>query len=136
MSACKSVILAVAGLALLAVTIATAPPVNAADDSMPERLALACQTPGTWLDPASGKILSSDQLMATLAGRKIVLLGETHTSMEHHRWQLHMLAGLQAHRASLVVGFEMFPRSVQPALDIVQFRIRLKRVEFNSLRQA
>lgn len=55
--------------------------------------------------------------MAALARRPVVLLGEHHDNAEHHRWQLQMLAALHAHRSDMIVGFEMFPRRVQPALD-------------------
>jgi uncharacterized iron-regulated protein len=77
----------------------------------------ACQAVGTWLDPETGKVLAAATLMPLLSERKIVLLGERHDAAEHHRWQLHMLAGLHAYEPRLVVGFEMYPRSVQPALD-------------------
>ena len=55
--------------------------------------------------------------MAALARRPVVLLGEQHDNAEHHRWQLQMLAALHAHNPDMIVGFEMFPRRVQPALD-------------------
>ncbi|HEV7306246.1 ChaN family lipoprotein [Ensifer sp.] len=74
-------------------------------------------TPSTWLVPATGKTLSHARLIADMAGKSAVLLGETHDRYDIHRWQLHVLAGLHAHRADIVVGFEMFPRRVQPALD-------------------
>lgn len=77
----------------------------------------ACQTAGAWLEPATGMTAVTEQVLGSLAKRKIVLLGESHDRAEHHRWQLHVLAGLHAHRSKLVVGFEMFPRAVQPALD-------------------
>jgi uncharacterized iron-regulated protein len=77
----------------------------------------ACRTAGVWIDPATGTRLPAEQLMASLAKRRIVLLGEIHDRVEHHRWQLHTLAGLHAHQSKLVVGFEMLPRAVQPALD-------------------
>jgi len=77
----------------------------------------ACRTAGAWLDPATGTRLPAEPLMASLAKRRIVLLGESHDNIEHHRWQLHTLAGLHAHQSRLAVGFEMFPRKVQPALD-------------------
>ena len=93
------------------------PPRSPVADAPPAANAEACEAPGTWLDPASGERLAAQDLMASLATRKVVLLGESHTDMEHHRWQLHTLAGLKAHRSEVVVGFEMFPRSVQPALD-------------------
>jgi uncharacterized iron-regulated protein len=47
----------------------------------------------------------------------LVLLGEEHGNAEHHRWQLHTLAALYGRKADMVLGFEMFPRRVQPALD-------------------
>lgn len=82
-----------------------------------EAKARACGTVGAWLDPGSGETLAPDQLIRLMAGRNVVLLGEVHPVADHHRWQLQVLAGLHAHRPRLVVGFEMFPRSVQPALD-------------------
>ncbi len=77
----------------------------------------ACQAVGRWLDPAAGSLLPAEGLIRSPSERNIVLLGERHDAVEHHRWQLHTLAGLHAYRPKLVVGFEMFPRSVQSALD-------------------
>ena len=81
------------------------------------RAAEVCETVGAWLDPKTGARMTGDQVLGSAAERKIVLLGESHTSLEDHLWQLHSLAGLHAHEPRLVVGFEMFPRAVQPALD-------------------
>jgi uncharacterized iron-regulated protein len=47
----------------------------------------------------------------------VVLLGEAHANLEHHRWQLQMLASLHTLHPDMVIGFEMFPRRVQKALD-------------------
>ncbi len=77
----------------------------------------ACPGPGQWLVPADGRTPSDLDLLAGLAGRSVVLLGETHDRAEHHRWQLQVLAGLYARSANLVLGFEAFPRAVQAALD-------------------
>jgi uncharacterized iron-regulated protein len=55
--------------------------------------------------------------LARLAAHEAVLLGETHDDPEHHRWQLYTMAGLYALRPNMVLGFEMFPRRVQPVLD-------------------
>jgi len=55
--------------------------------------------------------------MAALAWRPVVLLSEQHDNAEHHRWQLQLLAALHAHNPDMIVGFEMFPRRVQPSLD-------------------
>jgi uncharacterized iron-regulated protein len=77
----------------------------------------ACPAVGTWIEPDTGEAMTTDRLLASLSGVRVILLGESHANAEHHRWQLHSLAGLNAHRSELVIGFEMFPRSVQPALD-------------------
>lgn len=73
--------------------------------------------PGTWLDGVSGVELAHADLMRAMAGKRAVLLGETHDRFDIHRWQLHVIAALHANRVKIVVGFEMFPRRVQPALD-------------------
>jgi uncharacterized iron-regulated protein len=108
----RSALLIAAGA--LAVIAAMAP-VYAAEHAAPE--AETCREPGTWLDPASGETLAADALAGRLAGRRIVLLGESHSNVEHHRWQLHTLAALHGRKTDMMLGFEMFPRRVQPALD-------------------
>lgn len=75
----------------------------------------ACVPVGVWIDPASNE--RRDDAIAALAKRKVVLLGEAHDEVEHHRWQLHTIAALRDRRPDLVLGFEMFPRRVQPVLD-------------------
>ncbi|MFK0278385.1 ChaN family lipoprotein [Ensifer sp. NPDC090286] len=74
-------------------------------------------SPTTWLVPGTGETIAHGRLLAAMAGKSAVLLGETHDRYDIHRWQLHVLSGLLAHRTDIVVGFEMFPRRVQPALD-------------------
>jgi len=75
-----------------------------------------CVPAGTWAAPG-GERLDAQAVAAEAARRAVVLLGERHDSFEHHRWQLQMLAALHAQRPDMVIGFEMFPRRVQPALD-------------------
>jgi uncharacterized iron-regulated protein len=87
--------------------LASALPVNAQPP--------ACVPVGVFVDPASNE--RRDDAPAALAKRKVVLLGESHDQEEHHRWQLHTLAALLGQRPDLVLGFEMFPRRVQPVLD-------------------
>jgi uncharacterized iron-regulated protein len=70
---------------------------------------------GCWLDPGSNQ--KRDDVFAALARCGVVLLGESHDEAEHHRWQLHTIAALFGHRPDMVLGFEMFPRRVQPVLD-------------------
>jgi uncharacterized iron-regulated protein len=70
-----------------------------------------------WVDPASGKQVDGRELLARISGPGIVLLGESHTTAADHRWQLYMLTALHSRYPDMVVGFEMFPRAVQPVLD-------------------
>lgn len=73
--------------------------------------------PGTWLDPSEGDTFDHAGLMRLMRGKEAVLLGETHDRYDIHRWQLHVTAALHALDPNIVVGFEMFPRRVQGALD-------------------
>lgn len=93
--------------AFLAIAFATAPPVGAHPGCVPV---------ATWMVPA-GERLDGKDVIARAAQRSVVLLGEVHDSHEHHRWQLQTLAELHALRPDMVIGFEMFPRRVQEALD-------------------
>lgn len=72
---------------------------------------------GTWIAPDDGAPLAHAGVIAEAAQGQVVLLGETHDRADIHRWQLHVAAGLLAHRSDIALGFEMFPRRVQPALD-------------------
>ncbi|MGE0153288.1 MAG: ChaN family lipoprotein [Reyranellaceae bacterium] len=71
----------------------------------------------TWLDPQSGETVAPRALFERLLDRQAVLLGETHDVAEIHRWQMHVIAALHALKPQMAVGFEMFPKRVQPALD-------------------
>ncbi len=73
--------------------------------------------PATWIDPSNGRQIDESDLMQEMATRQVVLLGETHTIAEIHRWQLHVATILRFIRRNVAVGFEMFPRRVQPVLD-------------------
>jgi uncharacterized iron-regulated protein len=90
------------------------------------REAVACARPGQWLGAAAGTAgepapaflsRAAADIITAAARRPVVLLGEHHDNADHHRWQLQVLAALHAQRADLVIGFEMFPRRVQPVLD-------------------
>lgn len=96
----------------LTVALMPAPAVLAAEPG-------ACLAPGYWALPAGDATaaVSPDAIVANAGNARFVLLGEAHDRIDHHRWQLHSLAMLLAQRGKLVLGFEMFPRRVQPALD-------------------
>jgi uncharacterized iron-regulated protein len=78
--------------------------------------AAECVPVSSWTAPPDRR-LQPEAVIAAAAGKAVVLLGEEHDRAEHHRWQLHTLAALHARRPQLVLGFEMFPRRVQPVLD-------------------
>jgi uncharacterized iron-regulated protein len=93
---------------------------------LPPRDADACMRAGHWLaagpgmagEPGPGfQPRPATDVIATAARRQVVLLGEHHDNADHHRWQLQVLAALHAQRPDMVIGFEMFPRRVQPVLD-------------------
>lgn len=77
----------------------------------------ACESGGRWIDPSTKQSLDPRTVFADLSKKDVVLLGEQHTVRDHHLWQAQTIAGLRALRPDLVLGFEMFPRSVQPVLD-------------------
>ena len=76
----------------------------------------ACAPAGAWTLPGSGSI-ATPELLARAAAAQVVLLGESHDDPDHHRWELQTVAALAALHPKLVLGFEMFPRRVQPMLD-------------------
>ncbi|MFQ5617459.1 MAG: ChaN family lipoprotein [Rhodospirillales bacterium] len=94
---------------VLAATVAATPAAGTAAE--------VCVPPGQWLGTARNRSIGHADLIAGMAKRPVVLLGEVHTSAEHHRWQLHTIAALHGRNPNMVLGFESFPRSVQPALD-------------------
>src|SRR5690348_1256468 len=73
--------------------------------------AQTCPPAGRWLSltGAAPRTVLADAAIADLARHRVVLLGEHHDNVEHHRWQLHTVAALQAVKPRLVLGFEMFP---------------------------
>jgi uncharacterized iron-regulated protein len=75
-----------------------------------------CVPVGSWTVPGGGEI-SGTEVISNTINQSVVLLGEAHANLEHHRWQLQMLASLHTRHPDMVIGFEMFPRRVQKALD-------------------
>lgn len=78
-----------------------------------------CLTAAAWAVPGAEKpqAASTAAVIADMLKNQVVLLGEHHDEDDHHRWQLQTLTALHAQRPNLVLGFEMFPRRVQPVLD-------------------
>ncbi len=76
-----------------------------------------CVPMGQVLQPQTNTWTNITKLIHASVDKKIILLGEHHDNMEHHRWQLQMITGLHTLNRDIVLGFEMFPRKVQPVLD-------------------
>jgi uncharacterized iron-regulated protein len=78
-----------------------------------------CLNPAAWtmLDSEAPRAANANAVLTVMAKRDVVLLGEQHDEDDDHRWQAQVLAALHAQRPNMVIGFEMFPRRVQPALD-------------------
>lgn len=103
-------LLATAALLLIPLSAACSGPPLAAE---------TCGQPGQWMvpDTAQAQPAQAAALLERMAVQQVVLLGEAHDSAEDHRWQLHTLTQLHAKQPRLAIGFEMFPRRVQPVLD-------------------
>lgn len=78
-----------------------------------------CGQAGQWVTPTDARAQPADprMLLERMARQQAVLLGEQHDSAEDHRWQLQTLTQLHALQPRMAIGFEMFPRRVQPVLD-------------------
>ncbi len=82
----------------------------------------SCGETGQWFSPptsAAGtpQLLAQETLLKRAASAPIVLLGETHDRADDHAWQLQTLEAIYHLNPNLAVGFEMFPRRLQPVLD-------------------
>jgi uncharacterized iron-regulated protein len=79
----------------------------------------ACGQPGLWLQPASPMAtpVAPRNVLDRLTAQQVVLLGEKHDREIDHRWQLGVMNELHKRRPDMAIGFEMFPRRLQPVLD-------------------
>lgn len=85
----------------------------------PTTLDTDCLVPSAWYRlEAGGPVAATGRnVLAHAARQDVVLLGEYHTSRDDHLWQLQTLAALHLLQPDMVIGFEAFPRQVQPVLD-------------------
>jgi len=84
----------------------------------PAQTASACDTRARWIDLKTGQPIDKGELIGDLVAKTaVVLLGELHTDVDHHNWQLHTLAALHGRRGNIVIGFEAFPRRLQSVLN-------------------
>ncbi|WP_247892133.1 ChaN family lipoprotein [Azospirillum sp. Sh1] len=105
-------------LALLTVAalFLSAPTAWATEAKAEDAARIGCVPPGVWAD-GTGTAVEPVPLLRRIAEAPVVLLGERHDKPDHHRWQLHTLAGLHALNPDLAIGMEMLPRRLQPVLD-------------------
>lgn len=82
-------------------------------------LAQDCLAPAAWFatDAGAAHLAKGADVLAAMARRDVVLLGEQHDDPDHHAWQLATLGALHLLRPRMVIGFEAFPRRAQPVLD-------------------
>ena len=78
---------------------------------------LTCIQRAQWVTPQNLKVQNTQTLLQKAAKQPVVLLGEQHPDVVHHRWQLQTITQLYAYNPNIVLGFEMFPRRIQPVLD-------------------
>jgi uncharacterized iron-regulated protein len=106
-----------AWLALFSIFIAC--PVCSQTPAPNPHAAQSCLAPAAWysLNSDAPRLDKPAELLGAMAKRDVVLLGEHHDDQAHHEWQLQTLAMLHLLRPQLIIGFESFPRRVQPALD-------------------
>src|SRR5262245_2299908 len=69
------------------------------------------------VDPTRGDTIDPRTLASRLAGVRLVLVGEEHTSVESHRVELQVIRALEAAGRRVLIGLEMFPYSEQASLD-------------------
>ena len=99
------------GLAAATIVAAAAIP-----STTPAHAGGACLPVGEWSVPGGGRI-AAQEILTRAATARVVLLGESHDNADHHRWELQTVAALAALHPKIALGFEMYPRRVQGALD-------------------
>ncbi|NOX42681.1 MAG: ChaN family lipoprotein [Gammaproteobacteria bacterium] len=77
----------------------------------------SCIAEQQWWLPNENKAISKSDLLRQVSTKRVVLLGEHHNNEAHHRWHLQTIQSLYSIKKDLVLGFEMFPRRLQPILD-------------------
>jgi uncharacterized iron-regulated protein len=68
-------------------------------------------------DTKTGEAISPDQMVARLAGVRLLLIGEEHTNMDIHRVQARVIEALHKAGRRVFIGLEMYPYPWQHSLD-------------------
>ena len=114
------------GTFMVLIALLTAP-VRAADEkaldalpigSSPQRLQMAVLPAGKVMDTGSGREIDLTVLVRQNLDRDVFIIGEYHDSYACHAWQKEFIEALARENPRLLVGFEFFNRSDDPALDL------------------
>ena len=66
---------------------------------------------------ATGDLLTPHEAVASLAGTRLIFIGESHTSMDFHRAQQRVIEELLRAGKRVLIGLEMYPYTEQKFLD-------------------
>jgi len=67
--------------------------------------------------PEGASTRNLQELLAELAGKRVIYVGETHSRYGHHLLQLEVIRGLYERGVDLVIGMEFFQKPFQKWLD-------------------
>jgi len=84
----------------------------------PQRLQMSVLPAGKVMDTGSGREIDMTTLVRQNLNRDVFIIGEYHDSYACHAWQKEFIEALAKENPRLVVGFEFFNRSDDPALDL------------------
>jgi uncharacterized iron-regulated protein len=84
----------------------------------PHRLQMAVLPAGKVMDTGSGREIDLTVLVRQNLDRDVFIIGEYHDSYACHAWQKEFIEALAKENPRLLVGFEFFNRSDDPALDL------------------
>ncbi|MER3559589.1 MAG: hypothetical protein C4336_09210 [Armatimonadota bacterium] len=85
--------------------------------------------PGTIMDTRRRRPLTMSQLVDTLEPSLFILVGEQHDNANHHQFQASVIEALTLTGRAVIVGMEMFDRTVQYPLNLWTLN-RLSEAEF------
>lgn len=69
------------------------------------------------MNTSTGSKVKSERIAVELKDKRLVFLGELHTTREHHRLQLRVIKALHEAGVPVAIGLEMFTAESQDSLD-------------------
>ncbi len=68
--------------------------------------------------PGGTEVIDREAFIEEISNLDVIIIGESHQSNRHHRFQLEIIEALQSTNVDLAVGFEMFKDESQGSLDL------------------